>query len=333
MYASLGRILNLYNSNDGFYNEKPFQGLTYYNETTALELKEAAQPKIKASSIYETFKALLEVKRPAEESGWESFASARKIVWKTGTSFGFRDAWAIGLTSGYVVAVWAGNADGEGRPGLTGAGAAAPAMFEIFKTLPVSEWFEMPIDEMQTTILCRQSGYTPSVHCADLDTVLLPGTTKLRACPYHQTVHLDQTKKYRVTSLCEKQSDMIHQSWFVLPPLMAYYYQQNHPFYKPLPPFKKGCEEGNEKMALVYPRQMENVFLPKQLDGSEAKILFELAHPDKNAVVYWYIDEQYLGSTSDSHKIATKLNPGKHRLYVVDGKGNQLARGFNVMEK
>ena len=73
---------------------------------------------LSAGSIWLTFKALLEVNRPITEEGWELFTSAQKIAWKTGTSFGFKDAWAIGTTPKYVVGIWVGNADGEGRPGV-----------------------------------------------------------------------------------------------------------------------------------------------------------------------------------------------------------------------
>src|SRR3546814_5315044 len=72
------------------------------------------------SSIWTTFETLKELYRPAEQSGWKLFSSSRKIAWKTGTSFGFRDGWAIGVNGDYAVGVWVGNADGEGRSGQIG---------------------------------------------------------------------------------------------------------------------------------------------------------------------------------------------------------------------
>src|SRR5690606_9694106 len=106
-----------------------FHGLSYVNNDQKIDadlpsLEEHSY--ISASSIYQTFDALKELYRPGEETGWRFFTSSKKIAWKTGTSFGFRDGWAIGITPKYVVGVWIGNADGEGRPGLTGTDAAAP---------------------------------------------------------------------------------------------------------------------------------------------------------------------------------------------------------------
>ena len=95
-------------------------------------------PPLSAPAIWLTYEALRRVNRPETETGWQYFGSAPEIAWKTGTSFGYRDAWAIGTTPGYVVAVWAGNADGEGRPGLSGISSAAPLLFDIFRLLPAA---------------------------------------------------------------------------------------------------------------------------------------------------------------------------------------------------
>ncbi|MGP1274498.1 MAG: penicillin-binding protein 1C, partial [Caulobacterales bacterium] len=62
-------------------------------------------------------------------------AGAPAIAYKTGTSYGFRDAWAAGVAGGYAVVVWVGRADGAPRPGATGRQAALPALFDIFDVL------------------------------------------------------------------------------------------------------------------------------------------------------------------------------------------------------
>ena len=94
-----------------------------------------------AASIYLTYESLKEVNRPESDESWEFFDGSKQMAWKTGTSFGFRDAWAIGTTKDYVVGVWVGNADGEGRPGLVGVQTAAPILFDVFDVLPNSDWF------------------------------------------------------------------------------------------------------------------------------------------------------------------------------------------------
>ncbi|MGC9356191.1 MAG: penicillin-binding transpeptidase domain-containing protein, partial [Mariniphaga sp.] len=165
MYTSLVSVLKNYDENDGFYAAQSFQPLVWIEDKTNKEsIKQAVQPKVRAAAVYKTLQALLEVKRPQSEAGWQSFASSRNIAWKTGTSFGFRDAWAVGMTSDYMVSVWVGNADGEGRPGLTGVAAAAPLLFDVFELLPVSGWFHQPVDEMEQLEVCALSGFRPGIN-------------------------------------------------------------------------------------------------------------------------------------------------------------------------
>lgn len=330
MYTSFAKILRQYEENDGYYDENPFRELAWRAEETKYSPSEAQQPIIRAAAIYETFKALLEVKRPEEEAGWESFASSRKIAWKTGTSFGFRDAWAVGVTKDYVVGVWAGNADGEGRSGLTGASAAAPAMFEIFEMLPPSQWFQFPIDEMEKVTICHESGFLPSMYCPHLDTVFLPKGLKIKNCAWHHLVHLDKSEKFRVSADCANPSEMIHKAWFVLPPVMANYYKQKHPFYKDLPAYKTGCLPQNQVMELIYPREMNRIFVPIQLDGTLGEVLFEIAHQQKESIVYWYVDDTYIGETVGIHQKGLSPTPGRHSLYLIDEQGNQMTKGFIV---
>ena len=109
--------------------------------------------------------------RPEEEADWQQFESMKRIAWKTGTSYGGRDAWAIGTTPRYVVGVWAGNASGEGRPGLTGVGNAAPVLFDLFSLLPGGEWFDLPYDETLPMAICRNCGHKASPYCEQTDTL------------------------------------------------------------------------------------------------------------------------------------------------------------------
>ena len=78
------------------------------------------RPSFQSGAVWQTFDAIKEVNRP-EEIDWRTIPSMQTIAWKTGTSYGFRDAWAVGVTPKYAVGVWVGNATGEGKPGLVGA--------------------------------------------------------------------------------------------------------------------------------------------------------------------------------------------------------------------
>lgn len=336
MYASLGRIVTTYAEKDGFYPVSQFHSLEWRAPQPGErgEGSEAARPFLKASSAWLTLDALQNVSRPGEETGWEHFAGSRHIAWKTGTSFGFRDGWAVGLTPDYVVAVWAGNGDGEGRPGLTGTNMAAPLMFELFGFLPQGNWFKPPADELVPMLFCHESGYLPSPACIEKDTLLVPSNVRIPQCPYHRLIHLDQEGRFTVSGNCYPVTSMQAVSWFVLPPALEYYYRRIHPEYKPLPPPLPGCAPEEAVMELIYPREMERLFIPRQLDGTPGEVIFEVAHRyGHNTTLYWYIDRDYAGSTSSIHQMGLHPSPGWHTVTITDKEGNLLEKRFFVVKE
>ena len=290
---------------------------------------------LSAASIWLTFEALLAVNRPEEEAGWDYFSSSENIAWKTGTSFGFRDAWAIGITPDYVIGVWVGNADGEGRPGLTGIKTAAPIMFDIFNLLPYSEWFLQPFDEMKQIPVCQKSGHRASPICDPLDSmwVQLDGL-RTPPCPYHKIFHLDKNNN-RISSDCEEVSNMIHQAWFVLPPVQELYYKFKNPDYKILPPFRNDCEKQtfSNSLQFIFPKKDSKIYIPIELDGSQGKAIFEVAHRFPETKVFWHLDETYIGQTENYHQMEVNPPKGKHSITIVDENGESISIDFEIIDK
>ena len=282
-------------------------------------------------AVWQTFDALKEVNRP-EEIDWKSIPSMQTIAWKTGTSYGFRDAWAVGVTPRYAVGVWVGNATGEGKPGLVGAQTAGPVLFDIFNLLPSSSWFTRPAGIFVEAEVCRKSGHLKGRFCDETDTLLvLPAGLRTEACPYHHLVTLSADESQRIYENCANTEPTLQKSWFTLPPVWEWYYKQHHPEYKPLPPFKAGCGEDTfQPMQFIYPPMNARIKLPKQLDGSKGFLTVELAHSNPNATIFWHLDETYQAQTQDFHKISLQPAAGKHSLTAVDGEGNTISTTFFV---
>ena len=180
-------------------------------------------------AVWQTFDALKEVNRP-EEIDWKSIPSMQTIAWKTGTSYGFRDAWAVGVTPRYAVGVWVGNATGEGKPGLVGAQTAGPVLFDIFNLLPSSSWFTRPAGIFVEAEVCRKSGHLKGRFCDETDTLLvLPAGLRTEACPYHHLVTLSADESQRIYENCANTEPTLRKSWFTLPPVWEWYYKQHHP--------------------------------------------------------------------------------------------------------
>ena len=348
MYASLSRVLTHYRLYNGRYNPEdihPLTALPYAGgagrggsgkggsrtaPTGAIQSiadqRLTDKPLLSAASIWFTYEAMSALNRPEEEADWQQFESMKQIAWKTGTSYGGRDAWAIGTTPRYVVGVWVGNASGEGRPGLTGVGNAAPVLFDLFSLLPGSSWFDKPYDELEEVAICRSSGHKASQICDQVDSLYIPRSgINTPVCPYHQLIHLSADGRFRVNSSCESVDRMITRPWFVLPPSQEYYYRNYHIDYVPLPPIKPGCEQtkSSGQIELIYPEHNAVLYLPKGFSGKREKFIFKAAHAREEATIYWHLDDTYLGETTGNHQIACRVSSGKHVLTLIDNWGNQ----------
>ncbi len=339
LYSSMGRTLMRYTENDGRYMKGDFH-LPYvliedYNRESDRNNPLQKHPEhLNAASIWQTFKAMIEVSRPDEDANWFHFSSSSRVAWKTGTSYGNRDAWAVGVTPGWVVGVWVGNASGEGRPSLTGTSSAAPVMFDIFSRLPGTGWFDTPWDNLTQITVCRYSGHPATENCEPTDTIFSANVTlRVPPCPYHQIIHLDPSETYQVNSFCMFPSQMIHKSWFVLPPVTEYYFKPLNPFYKSLPPIHPDCitaADEKPRMEIIYPVDLGEIHIPTDISGRKEKVIFEVAHQVKNTRIFWYLNETFIGTTTGEHKISLNPDPGWHKLTITDESGHQITRRFKV---
>lgn len=302
----------------------------------SIETRPIAIESLDEAAIYLTFEAMREVMRPEEEAGWDWFRSSSPVAWKTGTSFGFRDAWSVGVTPDFVVGVWVGNADGEGRPGLTGIQTAAPVMFEVFGQLHGSgKWFDRPWDKMEKVAVCRQSGMRLSPFCTEADSIWVnKAALNSPPCPYHKLIHLDETEQFRVNADCYPSEKIISKSWFELPPAMAWYYKARNPFYRSTPPWLPQCQTGGElPMQIVWPDKPSKVFIPRELDGSMGEVVFEIAHSIPESTIFWYLNDEFLGQTSYIHKKGIRNPPGNYKLVLMDESGNILSQAFEIVNR
>jgi len=299
--------------------------------TDSAETKATNLP-IAPPAIWLTYEALRRVNRPETETGWQYFGGAPEVAWKTGTSFGFRDAWAIGTTPDYVVAVWAGNAAGEGRPGLSGISSAAPLRFDIISLLPPAEsWFARPEEGMTLIEVCAASGYRAGPDCTEKREEWVPEAgLRSDVCPWHTIVNLDKSETSRVNSSCAAPGEMVARSWFILPPAMEYYYRMRNPSYRMLPPFRPGCTDDRKvpSMEFIYPPRDARIFIPRSLQGQMMAMLPEIAHRRRNAIIYWHLDNHYIGMTKYLHQTEIRVGEGEHVITAVDDEGMTVSRKF-----
>lgn len=336
-YASMGRALITYNNVRNKYATNNYYSLNYLKNNNSQKIKATQTTDLLgAASIWSTFNAMTELLRPQDYVGWMQFLSKNKIAWKTGTSFGFRDAWAVGLNAKYTVAIWVGNADGEGRPDLTGTSCAAPLMFSIFNILPQKIWFIKPTSDFIKLKVCKQSGYKANSICPDviLQDVKV-GAEKTSQCPFHKLIHLDETKQYRVNSNCYPVNKMQHLPWFVVSPTQEYFFKQHSLFYKPLPNFLPSCssELSISQLDIIYPREGFKIYVPIDQSDKRSTCILKATHKNNNATLFWHLDGEYVSSTQKYHQLSILPSTGKHTLVITDSEGESRECRFEVIEK
>jgi penicillin-binding protein 1C len=339
VYSGMARVLENYVESEGHYfpgpEEEPVFDPAGIDTTGRNAIRIDRQGLFSAGAIWQTFGTMTQLERPDRSGHWRSYVNSRKIAWKTGTSFGLKDAWSVGVSREYTVGVWVGNATGEGRAGLTGIEVAAPVLFALFDLLPVSNWFREPTDDLKTLETCRDSGFPAGPHCAVRQNAMVPFYSDYKSlCPYHVPVQLDGSGTWRLEGECPEGIPTITRQWFVLPPLMEYFYAGRNPGYLYLPPVHPDClvrQEQEPGMALIYPSNPTRIRIPIEFSGEEGRVVFRLAHRDRSARVFWYIDDELVSTTQDFHEIALFRPAGEYQLLVLDESGNRLHQRFKVL--
>lgn len=286
-----------------------------------------------AEAIAETFDVMTGLTRPGSQTGWGGFASSKRVAWKTGTSFGFRDAWAVGLTDRYAIGVWVGNSDGEGRPGLSGVGSAAPILFDVVGKLKGSYTYPAHTSSCVEVEVCAQSGYPKSDCCPETKWMKVPNVENMTGvCPYHKKVFLDSTRQFRVSPDCYPVDQKCYEVFYVLPPVMEWFYKKHSSLYHVLPAFYPGCGSSHpdEVMAFVYPKSDANVTIPIGIKGDRQQVIFEIAHRNPQKTIFWSLNDNFIGETRLNHQMPIDVEKGTYELRCVDEDGVELYRRLVV---
>lgn len=266
-------------------------------------------------AICSMFDAMRDVNRP-DQLDWSRVSSVQNIAWKTGTSYGARDGWAIGVTPKYVVGVWVGNADGSGVADLTGARTAGPVMFDIFNMLPSNEWFAPPLGKKEK--VCAHSGMLAGKYCAQTTVQTVSrNAVKSRRCVYCTQIPVSMDGQRRVADAAEQ---FVMTSYFRLPPVHAHYYKLNHAEYVE-PPAIGDADESNLKF--IYPTNGAVLLLPRKADGTQSELICKVAHNNPSVELFWHLDNNFVGSTTDIHQIKIVPTKGVHKLTVFDNLGQE----------
>ncbi len=114
---------------------------------------------------------------------------------------------------------------------------------------------------------------------------------------------------------------------------MAYYYKEKNPFYKSLPDFRNDCiSDENNAMKFLYPSEKTTIFLPKDFGGKTNELILKVAHSNKNATLFWYLNSTFLGATKELHHMAIVPKSGVYTISVTDNFGAEIRQKIEIKE-
>ncbi len=315
----------------GMANEGHF-GEVHYLPHSGSDVK---QQLVSPGASYLVLDELKELIRPGLEFYWKKYSSQRPIAWKTGTSYGHKDAWAAGSTPSWTIVVWVGNFDGESNKNLAGMTSAGPLLFNIAKVLPEKskKWFVENEMDFVSVRQCKETGFYASTDCSEVELVNAPiGMKPMRVCPYHKKVFLDKSGEKSVCSHCWEPGYQ-SVSYLKFTPDINYYLRQSGSIVHSEPRHNPDCSKRQEHniLQIIYPVENANIFIPKDFSGSYEPLIGRYATQFPDREVFWYLDDSYLSSSIGKTTMPIEVRQGKHKLTVVDTEGNSDSVDFSVI--
>lgn len=291
-----------------------FKDLKYIQE----EKKEERRQLISKGASYLTLEAMQRVQRYGVDN---LYLGKDGIAWKTGTSYGQRDAWASGISPRWTVVVWCGNFTGEGNRNISGVVTAGQLLFKIFKVLPnENESFNKPQEELKKILIDRESGYRLkySVPSEEID---YPKEAKtLKTSPYYKKIFVN-SKGEEVDSRSEEFVDSEERVVLSYPiELLDYLARENIDM----------SNTKDERIKIIYPLNDVRIFLPKDFDERK-KLIVKVANPKKK-IIYWYHNGKYIFSGRELEK-SLDFSQGEHKLTLVSESGEIAEVKFYIDKK
>jgi penicillin-binding protein 1C len=328
--ATLEELVGLYSI---FANEGRWVRPVYTtDDTAAVPLRNAWRPMadtaggqriLSPAATFMIDDILSKVNRPDFPVNWTSTVHLPKIAWKTGTSYGRRDAWSIGYNKRYTVGVWVGNFSGVGVPELSGANVATPLLFTVFNTIDYDDdgsWFSQPAD-CDIRKVCTETGLPPADFCSHLVTdYFIPLVSPTRKCDNMQEVFVSPDEKMSYCRVCLPGSGYKKKLYKVIPPEMREYYDANKIAYTPIPPHNPMCEKVFlEGGPVVISPANGSEYLINRKDPEPLQLRCRVGNDVGK--VYWYINDRFYKAGDAGTREFFIPTEGPVKISCTDDKG------------
>ena len=278
---------------------------------------------------------LTTLKRPDFPNSFEHTGTMPKVAWKTGTSYGHRDAWSIGYSPELTIGVWVGNFNGTGSPILSGSEAAAPILFALFTALSgekAHQWFTEPAN-LKTRLVCALTGLPLSPHClTSTSDVFIPGISAVRECHIHKSIQVDIATGERLCSSCRPGRQFHEETIAVWPAEVATWLNANGFAVPQLPTHNADCTRplAGTQPIILSPARDTVYHIRSNVPVEYQKIRLSGSVSGDTQEIFWFLNGELIfkGQAVDP----TFLTPvaGKHELTCIDGAGRSTSLPLTI---
>ena len=277
--------------------------------------------------------------RPDLPMGYENSRHLPKIAWKTGTSYGRRDAWSIGYNQDYTIGVWVGNFSGQGSPALTGADVASPLLFDLFNTLAYNSpnrWAGPPAT-LDFRLVCAETGLVPDEHCPNqLIDYYLPGVSAARRCAHLKEALVSADGAMAYCRACVPAAGFRRQLFpNPLPEVLAFRESQGLPATR-LPPHNPACrlvrgsdDNAGAVLAITSPLDHAEYVLNRH---EKPQLLLSCAAGSEVRQVFWYVNDRFLRAAAATERVFFRPPSGTVKVSCADDHGRNVDIELQVAE-
>ena len=303
-----------------FSNEGELKPIRY---TTENPIPKKGEQLVSKEATFLLNNILTQVTRPDLPTNFDNTYHLPKIAWKTGTSYGKRDAWSIGYNRKYTIGVWVGNFSGEGVPELSGANTATPLLFSIFNSRDYNSsnsWYQMP-ENVSLRKICAVSGDIPSSFCDhQITDYFVMGVSPYRKCQHLRYVFTDLSSKISYCTYCLPESGTVKKTYPNLAPELIAYYESKKIPYQKLPPHNPACERVFKEGAplIISPNDGSEYFI-QTIEPQKIQLSCQTGNDVQE--VFWYVNDKLVKRSAPHKAVFISPPAGKVKISCSDDKG------------
>ena len=315
--VTLEELTGMYHA---FAKDGMYQPFSYVNE----EPRNDSVRICSKETSYMISEILSQLERPDLPNQWQNASNLPVIAWKTGTSYGRRDAWSVGYNNDYTIGVWVGNFSGRGVPELSGATKATPLLFKVFNAIDKTKsksWLTAP-KSLKFRLVCSDSGLPPAEHCDNrIFDYYIPLLSSTATCTHLEKVWVAANDSFSYCNHCLPEDNYKEKMIANHPNEMLAFYKYYGIGHDIVPPHNPNCEHLTAKgraPKIVHPVD-GGVYYVNRNEIEE--IVFQSYASSNVASLFWYVDDVFIQEGTSDERILWWPEEGYHKISCTDNNG------------